>query len=90
MLTVVKMSPTPVDTAERHRRQLLYMVVAGVAIVFFGLYSLFISIVSGNLWRTAVSVTALWVGSLALVDNYRQWRQARRATERNQTWRGSE
>ncbi|MHB8926460.1 MAG: hypothetical protein ACYC9Q_02185 [Bacillota bacterium] len=66
------------------------MVAAGVAIVCLGLYSAVVSITSGSLWKTAVAVTALWVGSMALQDNFRQWQQARRAASRHQSWRRNE
>ncbi|MHB8945637.1 MAG: hypothetical protein ACYC6I_03790 [Bacillota bacterium] len=81
------MSQLPEDPAHRQMRHLLYMVIAGLAIVGLGLYSAVVSIISGSLWKTALAVTALWVGAMALQDNFKQWRQARRAAARQQTWR---
>jgi len=87
MVSVITMNRPPENQVLIHQRHLLYMVAAGVAIVSLGLYSAVVSIVSGNLLRTALSVTALWVGATALQDNLGQWRRARRAASRQQLWR---
>lgn len=84
------MSQSPEGRSESHRRHLVYLVAAGIGIVVLALYSTLISIRAGSLLRTGISITALWVGAAALQENYRQWRQARKAATRQQTWRRSE
>ncbi|HEY3316106.1 MAG TPA: hypothetical protein VGL40_12625 [Bacillota bacterium] len=84
------MVKSPGDPVQQHRRHLVYLVAAGVGIVLLGLYSTVTSIRSGSLLRTWISITAVWIGTMALQENYRQWRQARRNGKRQQTWRRSE